>query len=160
MSRLTRDGTAEPVSRDQILRRERGQGKTRFPCSADHEQDWVHVLSAHFQQRVYINRVWLPILLVVNRTGQMLFFPPRPRSRVRSLARQVRPSRPALARSFLVLTDGFLPLSATAFIYYYYYYRQTPSGQSRVHRATQLRTDGVHCRESVGTGTVVLKVVK
>ena len=27
MSRLTRDGTAEPVSRDQILRRERGQGK-------------------------------------------------------------------------------------------------------------------------------------
>ena len=34
MSRLARDGTAEPVSRDQILRRERGQG------SADHEQDW------------------------------------------------------------------------------------------------------------------------
>ena len=26
MSRLTRDGTAEPISRDQILRRERGQG--------------------------------------------------------------------------------------------------------------------------------------
>ena len=26
MSRLARDGTAEPVSRDQILRRERGQG--------------------------------------------------------------------------------------------------------------------------------------
>ena len=35
MSRLTRDGTAEPVSRDQILRRERGQGNTIFPCSAD-----------------------------------------------------------------------------------------------------------------------------
>ena len=34
------DGTTEPVSRDQILRRERGQGKTYFPCSADHEQDW------------------------------------------------------------------------------------------------------------------------
>ena len=31
MSRLTRDGTAEPVSRDQILRRERGQGRIRFP---------------------------------------------------------------------------------------------------------------------------------
>ena len=27
MNRLTRDGTAEPVSRDQILRRERGRGK-------------------------------------------------------------------------------------------------------------------------------------
>ena len=34
MSRLTRDGTAEPVSRDQILRRERGQGIINFPCSA------------------------------------------------------------------------------------------------------------------------------
>ena len=27
MSGLTRDGTAEPVSRDEILRGERGQGK-------------------------------------------------------------------------------------------------------------------------------------
>ena len=40
MSRLTRDGTAEAVSQDQILRRVRGQGYIRFPCSADHEQDW------------------------------------------------------------------------------------------------------------------------
>ena len=41
MSRLTRDGTAEPVSRDQILRSVRGQGDNiNFPCSADHEQDW------------------------------------------------------------------------------------------------------------------------
>ena len=39
MSRLTRDGTAEPVSRDQILRHARGQN-IHFPCSADHEQDW------------------------------------------------------------------------------------------------------------------------
>ena len=40
MSRLTRDGTAKPVSRDQILRHVRGQGNIHFPCSADHEQDW------------------------------------------------------------------------------------------------------------------------
>ena len=40
MSRLTRDKTAEPVSRDQILRHARGQGNINFPCSADHEQDW------------------------------------------------------------------------------------------------------------------------
>ena len=40
MSRLTRDGTAEPVSRDEILRRERGQQNINFPFSADHEQDW------------------------------------------------------------------------------------------------------------------------
>ena len=31
MSRLTRDGTAEHVSRDQILRHARGQGNTIFP---------------------------------------------------------------------------------------------------------------------------------
>ena len=35
-----RDGTAEPVSRNQILRHARGQGSVHFPCSADHEQDW------------------------------------------------------------------------------------------------------------------------
>ena len=40
MSRLTRDGTAEPVSRDQIIRHERGLGDICFPCSPDHEQDW------------------------------------------------------------------------------------------------------------------------
>ena len=40
MSRLTRDGTVETVSQDQILRHERGQGNIHFPCSADHEQDW------------------------------------------------------------------------------------------------------------------------
>ena len=31
MDRLTRDGTAEPVSRDQILRHARGQGNIIFP---------------------------------------------------------------------------------------------------------------------------------
>ena len=40
MSRLTRDETAETVSRDQILKHERGQRNSHFFCSADHEQDW------------------------------------------------------------------------------------------------------------------------
>ena len=40
MTRLTRDETAEPVSRDQILRREQGLGNVHFSCSADLEQDW------------------------------------------------------------------------------------------------------------------------
>ena len=41
ISRLTRDGTAETVSRDQILRRELNadREKVHFPCSADHVQD-------------------------------------------------------------------------------------------------------------------------
>ena len=56
MSRLTGDVTAEPVSRDQILRHARGQGNIHFPCSADHEQDWqpypvdhtlLHVMTMH-----------------------------------------------------------------------------------------------------------------
>ena len=59
MSRLTRDGTAEPVSRDQILRHARGQGNIHFPCSAEHEQDWqpypVDPFSAICDDHTYIH---------------------------------------------------------------------------------------------------------
>ena len=59
MSRLTRNGTAEPVSRDQILRHARGQGNVHFPCSADHEQDWqpypVDPYSAICDDHTYIH---------------------------------------------------------------------------------------------------------
>ena len=59
MSRPTRDGTAEPVSRDQILRRERGQGNIHLPCSADHEQDWqpypVDPYSCYICDHTYIH---------------------------------------------------------------------------------------------------------
>ena len=40
MSRITWDGTAEPISRYQVIRREQGQGNTNFPYSSDHEKDW------------------------------------------------------------------------------------------------------------------------
>ena len=40
MSGLNRGGTAESVSRDRILRRERGQGKKKVSCPADDEQVW------------------------------------------------------------------------------------------------------------------------
>ena len=40
MGRLTRDGTAEPVSRGQSPRDVRGQGNIHFLCSTHHEQDW------------------------------------------------------------------------------------------------------------------------
>ena len=60
MSRLTRDRTAEPVSRGQILRHARGQGNVIFPCSADHEQDWqpypVDPYSAICDDHTYIRR--------------------------------------------------------------------------------------------------------
>ena len=59
MSILTRDRTAAPVSRDEILRRERGQENIRFPCSVDHEQDWqpypVNLYSAKCDDHTYKN---------------------------------------------------------------------------------------------------------
>ena len=63
MSRLTRAGTAAPVSRDQILRHVQGQGNIHFPCSADHEQDWqpypVDPYSAICDDHTYIHpRLW------------------------------------------------------------------------------------------------------
>ena len=65
MSRLTRDGTAEPVSRDKILRRARGQGNINFSCSADHEQDWqpdpVDPYSAVCDGHTYIHTYSSPV---------------------------------------------------------------------------------------------------
>ena len=59
MSWLTPDGTAEPVSRDQILSHVRGQGNVYFPCPADHEQDWqpypVDPYSAICDDHTYIH---------------------------------------------------------------------------------------------------------
>ena len=58
MSRLTQDGIVEPVSRDQILRHERGQGNIHFSCLADHVQDWqpfpVDPYSCYMGDHTYI----------------------------------------------------------------------------------------------------------
>ena len=70
MSRLTRDGTAEPVSRDQILRHAREQGNIHFPCSADHGQDWqpypVDPYSAICDDHTYIHTYIHTLLRVIN----------------------------------------------------------------------------------------------
>ena len=77
------------------------------------------------------------------------------------LARQVRPSRPVSPCSFstlrlnLVLTRGTTPTFRDSVRIY----RQPPSGQSRVHRVTQIRSDGFYHREFAGTGSAVFKVV-
>ncbi|CAM9672081.1 unnamed protein product [Ascophyllum nodosum] len=79
MSRLTRDGTAEPISRDQILRPARGQRNIHFPCSADHEQDWqpypVDPYSAicddHTYIRTYIVELCLMVWTTVSRAHWM-----------------------------------------------------------------------------------------
>ena len=92
------------------------------------------------------------------------FIFPCPRSCLRIWSREtgsVIPSRVSLLISIhrlnLVLTYGFLPSSAAASIYSFI--TATPSGQFRVYRVTQLRIDGVHCRESAGTVPVNLSVV-
>ena len=62
MRRLARDGTAKPVSRDQILRHVREQGNIHFLCSADNEQDWQPYLVDPYSAicdtiHTYIHRV-------------------------------------------------------------------------------------------------------
>ena len=113
--------------------------------------------------REWINPVRLPILLVVSGT------------------RKINVSLFGFAPENLVSRDGFgspvprqpahLHTQAEYSAYsrdssrvprprpFFFLNRHTPSGQSRVYRATQLRADGVHCRESAGTGPVNLKVV-
>ena len=114
MSRLTRDGTAEPVSRDQILRHARGQGNVHFPCSADHEQDWqpypVDPYSAICDDHTYIHTdivksclQALPVCSLVNSQGiesPFLCKAPRPSARVLTL-RHAPTSRQGLYLCFL-----------------------------------------------------------
>ena len=89
---------------------------------------------------------------------------PCPCSRPRIWSRETGsavPSRVSLLISMLrlnlVLLTGFLPISAAASIYLFI--PPYVIGSVLSYGVTQLRTDDVHCRESAGTGPVVLKVV-
>ena len=111
--------------------------------------------------RAWINRVRLPILLVVSWTGEMNiplspyvpenlvsldgFSRPVPRQPAH-LHTQVEPSAYSRDSSRFPRRRQFIYLN-----------RHTPLGQSRVYRVTQLRTNGFHCRKSAGTGPVALK---
>ena len=95
--------------------------------------------------------------------GKWIF--PCPRACLRIWSRETGsavPSRVSLLISILrlnlVLTYG-IPPEFRGGVHILILNRHTPSGQSRVNRVTQLRTDGVHCRESAGTGPAYLKVV-
>ena len=115
--------------------------------------------------RVWINRVRLPVLHVVSWTGKMsislsAFVPENLVSRDgfgSPVPRQPAHLHNTQTESGACLRDSSRVPRRRPFIHLY---RHTPSGQSRVYRVTQLRnTDGVHCRESAGTGPVNLKVV-
>ena len=124
---------------------------------------YVNVCMVITYSRAWINQVRLPILLVVSWTGKMNiplspFAPENLVSRdgySRLVPRQ--PAHSPYSSWIWCLLTGFLPISAAASIYCFN--RHTPSGLSRVHQVTQLRTDGVRYRESAGTGPIVLKVV-
>ena len=89
------------------------------------------------------------------------------------LNKEINISLSPFASENLILRDGFGSLHTQAapgayfqdsprfsrrclFIYLNHH---TPSSQSRGYRVTQLRTDGVYCREFVGTEPVSLEVV-
>ena len=60
MSRLARDGTAEPVSRDQILSRDRGHENIHLPCSTsriDNLTRLIHALAIEYVVAVVVDSV-------------------------------------------------------------------------------------------------------
>ena len=108
--------------------------------------------------REWINRVWLPIVLLGQLNRENVFSPACYRAWKFGLARQIRPPRPAPVRSFvtlrlnhqssiinLVLTHGIPPPFRDGV---HTKYSQPPSGQSRVYRVTQLRTEMAFTSES------------
>ena len=99
----------------------------------------------------------------LNRENEYLFLHPLSRMRIRSRETgSAVPSRVSLLIFHTQAESGAYSRDSSRFPRrrpFIYFNRHTPSGQSRVYRITQVRTDGVHCRESAGTGPVVLKVV-
>ena len=93
------------------------------------------------------------------------YFPLRVPSHLRIWSRETGSAVPprvslliSILRLNMVLTYG-ISLEFRDGVHLFIQNRHTPSGQSRVYRVTQLRTDGVHCRQFAGTGAVNLKMV-
>ena len=98
----------------------------------------------------------------LNREKEHLF--PCPRSRLRIWSSETGSAVPSPRVSLLISTfglnlvlTGFLASSAA--VHLFILNLHTPSGQYRVYRMTQLRTDGFHCRESATTVPVNLEVI-
>ena len=65
MSRLTRDGTAEPVSRDQIFRHARGQGDIIFPVQLTTSR--IGNLTRLIHTLLYVMTIYMPVATVAQR---------------------------------------------------------------------------------------------
>ena len=121
---------------------------------------WSHTYSRSMDQPC---KVANPARGQLNREDEYF---PCSRSRLRIWSRETGsavPSRVSLLISILSQAESGAYLRDSSRVSrrhpFIYLNRHTPSGQSRVYRVTQLCTDGVHCRESAGTGPVNLKVV-
>ena len=78
MSRLKRDGTAEPVSRDQILRHARGQGNIIFPVQMTTSRignltrlihTLIYVMTVHIYIYIYIYTIYIYIPFLLKSNG-------------------------------------------------------------------------------------------
>ena len=130
----------------------------------------MYVFSSHIAEQStgcvrVVNRVRLPILLVVSWPGKMnISLSPFAPENLAARDGFVSAVPSGVTRLILhtqaesgPYSRGFLPFPRRRL--FIYLKLHTPSGQSRVHRVTRLRTDGTHCRKSAGTGPVNLKVV-
>ena len=109
--------------------------------------------------QVWINQVWCQSCSWS--AEQRFFFPLSPFA-LENLVSQDGFGRPFLRQPPILRTQagsGAYSRDSSRFPDGVHMYHQPPSGQSRVYRITHLRTDGIHCQESAGTGPVVLKVV-
>ena len=110
--------------------------------------------------RVWINGVRLPILRSWSaEQGKLIFLCPRSSLRIWFRERRSAvPSRVSPLTLHAQAASGAYSRNSSRFPRRRpHVYRQPPSGQ--VHRVTQLRTDGLHCRKSAGTEPAMLKVV-
>ena len=121
------------------------------------------VIGDHFC-RLGINKVWLLILLNSGQlNGKPIFRCPRLCLKVwfRKTGSAV-PYRVSLLILHSQIESGAysqILLIHPVFHDGVHQYCQQPSGQSRIHQAAQLRTDGVHRRESAGTEAAIVLYV-
>ena len=135
----------------------------RSDFSEDTQQEQYSMYDHNIYQvaRVRINRVRFPTPPVVSWTGKINSISLSPFAPENLVSRdefgRPVPRQPAISHTQAESGTGFLPISAAASIYFFNCH--TPSGHPRIYWFTQMRTDGVHCRESAGTGPVVLKLI-
>ena len=141
------EGTAEPVSRDQILTRERGQGNTQFPCSADHEQDWqlyqvdplcVCVFSSHSFWTSSSLDIPAGVTQEENHTGFLIHLLSTVRALV-FLARRIQPFLSLVDREveFCVLTiKSFSTRWAFLLYFFIFFSEKNPVCRDRTHVPT------------------------